>query len=107
MIEQFKTLISDSYLTKAAAVLFLSSLLLSCVGIAAYEIIMGIPVNSFVSIVLSAGIGAALSILGINQGVMLQPLPTKPTVGTEGVTPAVEGESTKPLLPIVPVKEGG
>lgn len=63
-----------SVLTRFLANVFAFMLLASALAVGTVELLAGQPINSYVLLILGAGLGYVLNVLGINQGVTLQPL---------------------------------
>lgn len=70
---RFSELITQSVLARGLAIVFLFVLLLAAVAVAGYDLVIGHPLPQLVSTVLGGGIGYALTVAGVNYGVLLQP----------------------------------
>jgi hypothetical protein len=59
-------------LTKTLASIFCFVLLMSALGVAVYQLIIGKSVSPLIASVLGAGIGYSLHVLGLDRGVTLE-----------------------------------
>lgn len=73
-MEAIKNATSASILTRFLANIFIFIFLLTAMTVAAVQIIQGHEVSPIILTVLGTGTGYALHVVGINQGVTLQPL---------------------------------
>jgi hypothetical protein len=73
-MEAIKNATSASILTRFLANVFIFMLMVAAMVVAAVQIIQGHDVSPIIMTVLGTGTGYALHVVGINQGVTLQPL---------------------------------
>lgn len=73
-MEAINNAVTASILTRFLANLFIFMFLVASMIVAAVQIIQGHDVSPIIMTVLGTGIGYALHVVGINQGVTLQPL---------------------------------
>lgn len=78
--------VNQSLLTRMLANLFVFIVLIAALGVACFELIAYHNIDNPVSMVLGTGLGYAINLLGINQGVTLQPLQVTPIPTEEKVT---------------------
>lgn len=70
--------VTASILTRLLANIFVFAILVAATIVGAIELVNHEVPNSYVVLILGAGLGYAMSLLGINQGVTLQPLTNTP-----------------------------
>ena len=89
-METFNEMVKSSVFTRSVALLFAVCVLMGALVVGMIELIRNQPLNTYVLMVLSTGIGYTLNLLGINFGVMLTPAkPTAPTPKTQQLPPTV------------------
>lgn len=81
-MNSFSELVTSSVLARSCALIVLFLAMVLAMGIAAFDLISGRPIPGEVSALVSIGLGFALTILGINYGVILQPAKGNSTNGT-------------------------
>jgi hypothetical protein len=107
-IDAVSNAVTQSVFTRFCANIFVLCVLLGALGLAIYqEIVLG-HIDSVVWTILTGGFMSSISILGINQGVMLQPLNKAATTGAATADTSVEvvnpaAQSNPQSLPIVNV----
>jgi hypothetical protein len=118
IVDSINHAVSQSLLTRFLANIFLFVLLIAAVTVVGYEILIGQQVNQLAYNLVFVGIGYAIHLLGINQGVTLtptngQPKTTEQTSNVEDLptitmpaipsTPPIDSNATPKKLPAVKV----
>jgi polyferredoxin len=75
MINNFRDMVQQSVLARGLATIFLFLVLLIALFISAYDLLIGRDVPAMVYTVLSGGVVACATLIGINLGIILQPAP--------------------------------
>lgn len=78
MWEGLSNAVTASILTRLLANIFAFLVLCAALLVATWELISSQPINPFVATILGTGIGYVLHLLGLNQGVTLEPSRIKP-----------------------------
>lgn len=82
-----------SILTRFLANIFIFCVLMVSLVAAAYQLVTHQPIDPILTSILATGIGYGLHMLGLNQGVTLEPVTQTPA---KGATSAKEVGSTAP-----------
>jgi hypothetical protein len=84
---KFAELVTGSILARFMAIILLSLVMLCAIIIAFIDLLINRSVPSIVITILGIGLGTAGTLIGVNFGVVLQPLPPPPdTQATISVT---------------------
>lgn len=90
-MDSLNAAVSQSLLTRLLANIFAFCVLMAALGLAVYDIVSGQALSPILTTVLGTGIGYALHLLGLNQGVTLSPM--------SGAKAAPDTSEMPPTLP--------
>ncbi len=92
-MDSLNAAVSQSLLTRFLANIFAFCVLMAALGLAVYDIVTGQALSPILTTVLGTGIGYALHLLGLNQGVTLSPTPAaKPAADPAELPPTLPGD---------------
>ena len=74
MIDALSNATRQSTLTRFLANIFIFAVLMTALAAAGYQLLTNEPINPVLTSVLATGLGYALHMLGLNQGVTLEPV---------------------------------
>lgn len=80
----FSDMVTQSVFARALAIVILALVMVAAVVVAAVDLLQGHPVPDIIQTILGIGIGTAGTMIGVNFGVVLQPM--KPETSAQGVT---------------------
>ena len=79
----FADMVTQSVFARALAIIVLALVMIAAIVVATFDLLTGRDINGTVTTILGIGIGTAGTMIGINFGIILQPLPA---VNTSSVT---------------------
>lgn len=86
MIDALSNATTQSVLTRFLANIFVFLVLVTALLAAGYEMLNNQPINPLLTSILATGVGYALHMLGLNQGVTLEPVTPAATIKSSAPT---------------------